>query len=77
MTLFLAFAGCAQPLHLQYDHARAYRDSLDLQAQIDRPGAVASQYMLQGEEALALRKNVRDITTGTTKKDSINASVLK
>lgn len=76
MIAILTLVACAQPLHMQYDFGRAYRDSVELQAQLDRPGAAQAQYMLQGAEAVDMRKAVRDITTGKTE-DSIKATVLK
>ncbi len=76
MIPFLTFLACAQPLHMQYDYGRAYRDSVDLQAQLERPGAAQAQYVLQGAEAVDMRKAVRDVVTGKAQ-DSIKATVLK
>jgi hypothetical protein len=53
-----ATPSCAQPLHLQYDFGRAYTQSLQVQANLDRPTAAQSVYPLGGTEALLIRENV-------------------
>ena len=53
-----ALAGCAQPLHLQYDFGRAYTQSLEIQANLERPTATGQNYPLTGTEALLIRANV-------------------
>lgn len=54
----VGIAGCAQPLHLQYDFGRAYSDSLAVQANLDRPTAAEATYPLTGAEAMLIRENV-------------------
>jgi hypothetical protein len=51
-------AGCAQPLHLQYDFGRAYTQSSQIQANLERPTATGQNYPLTGTEALLIRANV-------------------
>ncbi len=51
-------AGCAQPLHLQYDFSRAYTESMQTQANLDRPSVAQSVYPLSGTEAILIRENV-------------------
>jgi len=51
-------AGCAQPVHLQYDFGRAYSESMQLQANLDRPTAAQANYPLSGTEAILIRANV-------------------
>ncbi|MDP2307038.1 MAG: hypothetical protein Q8P18_13525 [Pseudomonadota bacterium] len=62
MTLLLALA-CAQPLHMQYDFARATRESAQIQADLSRESVAASLYPLSGAEAALLRKNVEKSST--------------
>jgi hypothetical protein len=56
-------AGCASPLHLQYDHGRAYTAAIISQADLTRPSVANSQYPLYGTEAEAIRIRVREKTT--------------
>jgi hypothetical protein len=56
-------AGCASPLHLQYDYGRAYTQSILSQADLTRPSVANSQYSLYGTEAEAIRIRVREKTT--------------
>jgi len=51
-------AGCAQPVHLQYDFGRAYTESMQIQANLDRPTAAQANYPLSGTEAILIRANV-------------------
>ncbi len=57
---------CVQPYHLQYDYGRAYTESMQLQANLDRPTAATSAYPLDGTEAVVIRANV--IKQDTTEK---------
>ena len=59
----LGAAGCASPLHLQYDYGRAYTKSIVSQADLTRPSVANSQYSLYGTEAEAIRIRVREKTT--------------
>lgn len=56
--VLLPLGGCAQPLHLQYDFGRAYTQSMQIQANLDRPTAVGANYPLTGAEALLIHANV-------------------
>lgn len=56
--LCIPLAGCTQPLHLQYDFGRAYSQSMQVQANLDRPTAVEANYPLAGTEAILIRANV-------------------
>ena len=68
-------AGCAQPLHLQYDFGRAYTESMQIQANLDRPTVAQGNYPLSGTEAILIRANVekQDATEKTGKLDSYAA----
>jgi hypothetical protein len=61
--LTLALAGCASPLHLQYDYGRAYTATIVSQADLTRPSVANAQYSLYGTEAEAIRLQVREKTT--------------
>ena len=61
--LSLALAGCASPLHLQYDFGRAYTAAIVSQADLTRPSVANAQYSLYGTEAEAIRIQVREKTT--------------
>jgi hypothetical protein len=63
MIALLLFSGCAQPLHLQYDHGRALMEAQKLQADITRPSVAESVYPLTGTEAVKLRQNVETAST--------------
>lgn len=51
-------AACAQPVHLQYDFGRAYTESMQIQANLDRPTVAQANYPLSGTEAILIRANV-------------------
>lgn len=59
----LGLAGCASPLHLQYDFGRAYTAAIISQADLTRPSVANSQYQLYGTEAESIRIRVRETTT--------------
>jgi hypothetical protein len=59
MTLFLLLAGCAQPLHLQYDFGRSTADLARIQGDLSRPSVQDDAYIIEGSEALMLRENQR------------------
>jgi hypothetical protein len=61
--LSAALAGCASPLHLQYDFGRAYTTAIISQADLTRPSVANSQYQLYGTEAESIRIRVREKTT--------------
>ncbi|MEL6346034.1 MAG: hypothetical protein AAFV53_23185 [Myxococcota bacterium] len=73
MTTLLLWGlmGCGQPLHLQYDHGRAFYTTKMIQADLDRPSAQGGAYALSGDEGIALRQRVieesTDAETGTAK----------
>lgn len=74
MLLLAVFSGCAQPLHLQYDHGRAFEQTLAMQADRTRPAAVDAAYPLSGAEADAMRRQV-EVATGD--EESGKAEVVK
>lgn len=57
------FAGCASPLHLQYDFGRAYTEAVISQADLTRTSVANSMYPLYGVEAEAIRIRVQEKTT--------------
>jgi hypothetical protein len=60
----LALAGgCASPLHLTYDHGRAFTDAAAAQADLTRPSVASSQYQLYGVEATEIRIRVQEEAT--------------
>ena len=59
----LFFAGCIQPLHLQYDYSRAYTEALTIQADLSRDTVSGSGYVLSGTEALQLRQRATESAT--------------
>lgn len=63
LIALLGLAGCASPLHLQYDYGRAYTAAFKSQADLTRPSVANSQYQLYGTEAEAIRIRVREHTT--------------
>jgi hypothetical protein len=70
LLLTLALAGCASPLHLQYDFGRAYTAAIVSQADLTRPSVANAQYPLYGTEAEAIRIQVREKTTDEEKTES-------
>lgn len=56
-------AGCASPLHLTYDHGRAYTEAIIRQADLTRPSVANSQYRLYGVEAEQIRIRVQESST--------------
>ncbi len=63
-VLFLALAaGCASPLHLTYDHGRAFTEAVQRQADLTRPSVANAQYRLYGTEAEMIRIQVREKST--------------
>jgi hypothetical protein len=59
----IGFSGCASPLHLTYDHGRAYTEAIISQADLTRTSVANSQYALYGVEAEAIRIRVQENTT--------------
>ncbi|MCB9671161.1 MAG: hypothetical protein H6736_07585 [Alphaproteobacteria bacterium] len=63
--------GCASPLHLTYDHGRAFTEAFTSQPDLTRPSVASSTYHLYGTEAAEIRIRVREETTdkedGTSK----------
>jgi len=57
------FAGCASPLHLQYDFGRAYTEAVISQADLTRTSVANSTYPLYGVEAESIRIRVQETTT--------------
>ena len=56
-------AGCMQPLHLQYDHSRAYTQVMTIQADLTRESVSESDYVLSGIEGLELRQRATESAT--------------
>ena len=56
-------AGCMQPVHLQYDHSRAYSQVMTIQADLTRESVAGSDYVLSGIEALELRQRATESAT--------------
>jgi len=56
-------AGCASPIHLTYDHGRAYTEAVIRQADLTRPSVANSQYRLYGVEAEQIRIRVQESST--------------
>jgi hypothetical protein len=70
LCLAAGAAGCASPLHLQYDYGRAYTQAILSQADLTRPSVANSQYSLYGTEAEAIRIRVREKTTDAESNES-------
>jgi hypothetical protein len=70
LAFALGLAGCASPLHLQYDYGRAYTAAILSQADLTRPSVANAQYQLYGTEAEAIRIRVREKTTDEEKQES-------
>lgn len=68
--LLLALAGCTSPLHLTYDHGRAFTDAFTKQADLTRPSIASVTYELYGTEAAEIRIRVREETTNQENKQS-------
>lgn len=56
-------AGCTSPLHLTYDHGRAFTEAFTAQPDLTRPSIASSTYPLYGVEAAQIRIRVREDTT--------------
>ena len=59
----LTLAACAEPLHLGYDHGRAYTQAFTAQADLTRPSVQDLEHPLGGVEAQAIRLKVQEATT--------------
>jgi hypothetical protein len=58
-----ALAGCTSPLHLTYDHGRAFTEAFLAQPDLTRPAIASSTYKLYGKEAADIRLRVQETTT--------------
>jgi hypothetical protein len=67
---FALAAGCTSPLHLTYDHGRAFTDAFTAQPDLTRPSIASSTYQLYGTEAAEIRIRVREETTNQETKQS-------
>ncbi|MCB9675019.1 MAG: hypothetical protein H6737_07875 [Alphaproteobacteria bacterium] len=56
-------AGCTSPLHLTYDHGRAFTEAFTAQPDLTRPAIANSTYQLYGKEAAEIRLRVQEETT--------------
>ena len=65
----LPLGGCTHPQTLQYDYARAYKDTFQAQANLSRPGAAGGAYALSGAEAAEIR--VRNQEAASDEEDVI------
>lgn len=63
-------AGCASPLHLTYDHGRAYTEAVISQADLTRTSVSTSNYQLYGVEAESIRIRVQEKTTDVEEQTS-------
>jgi len=63
LATVLGAGACASPLHLTYDHGRAYTEAVVRQADLTRPSVANSQYALYGVEAEQIRIQVQNQTT--------------
>jgi len=72
LAAMLGAGACASPLHLTYDHGRAYTEAVVRQADLTRPSVANSQYPLYGVEAEQIRIQVQKKTTD----DEDNSSTL-
>ncbi len=57
------FGGCVSPLHLTYDHGRAFTEAVTSQADLTRTSVADSHYNLYGVEAENIRIRVQEKTT--------------
>ncbi|MEZ4318006.1 MAG: hypothetical protein R3F61_10900 [Myxococcota bacterium] len=55
--------GCTSPLHLTYDHGRAFTEAFTAQADLTRPSIANATYNLYGKEAADIRLRVQETTT--------------
>jgi hypothetical protein len=63
LAMAMGAGACASPLHLTYDHGRAYTEAVVRQADLTRPSVANSQYPLYGVEAEQIRIRVQEQTT--------------
>jgi len=70
VALTLGWAGCAEPIHLGYDHGRAFTESMELQGDLTRPAVLGRTYDLYGVEAAAIRLNARSASTAAEKAEA-------
>lgn len=72
--LLVALAtGCASPLHLTYDHGRAFTEAFTAQADLTRPSIASSTYSMYGREAAEIRLRVEEESTkAETTKATLN-----
>lgn len=65
MLLVAVLAGCSSPLHLTYDHGRAFTEAFTAQPDLTRPAIASSTYALYGREAADIRLRVQESSTKT------------
>lgn len=63
MTLLLVLLGCAQPVHLQYDHGRTFYTMQQVQANVTRESVKDAVYPLSGFEAANIRLRSQEAST--------------
>ena len=66
----VGLTGCVSPLHLTYDHGRAYTEAVISQADLTRTSVANSNYQLYGVEAESIRIRVQEKTTDDEEQSS-------
>ena len=70
VAAFLGLGACVSPLHLTYDHGRAYTEAVLSQSDLTRTSVANSNYELYGVEAEAIRIRVQEDATDDEKATS-------
>ena len=63
IPLLALVAGCASHSQLQYDYARSFNQTLQIQSDLQRVTVAEDGYPLSGVEGVALRQQVIEKTT--------------
>lgn len=63
LVVVALLAGCSSPLHLTYDHGRAFTEAFTAQPDLTRPAIASSTYALYGKEAADIRLRVQESST--------------
>ena len=67
--------GCSTPHHLQYDHGRAFADTMAIQADRSRPSVAQATYALSGAESLALSQNASESLQGSAGENALTINI--
>lgn len=70
VAAILGLAACVSPLHLTYDHGRAYTEAVLSQSDLTRTSVATSNYELYGVEAESIRIRVQEDATDDEKATS-------